>query len=104
MIPDGFNGADLKPIVIDIIQKAESVGLKVHCLASDMGPVNQALWRSFHACSAGRYADIVNSTVHPCDENRKLWFLPDPGHLLKNLKSGLLSNETITLPENFCKT
>ena len=39
----GFNGADLKPIVIDIIQKAESIGLKVHCLASDMGPVNKAL-------------------------------------------------------------
>ena len=69
-----------------------------------MGPVNQALWRSFHAYSAGSYSEILNSTVHPCNENRKLWFQPDPGHLLKNLKSGLLSNKTITLPDNFCKT
>ena len=68
MTPDGFNGADLKPIVTDIIQKAESIGLKVHCLASDKGPVNQALWQSFHACSAGRYSEILNSTVHLCDD------------------------------------
>lgn len=41
--PDGFNGACLKPIIEQIIEKTEFIGLHVHSITSDMGSVNQAM-------------------------------------------------------------
>lgn len=68
-----------------------------------MGPVNQGMWRAFNVGTAGRFSDIVNFVPHPCNPQRKLWFQPDPGHLLKNLKESLLNNKTIVLPDKFVK-
>jgi len=51
-----------------------------------------------HFVLAGRYSTIMNSITHPIDDNRKLWFIADPGHLLKNLKFCLINNKIITLP------
>lgn len=41
--PNGFNGANLKVIMETVIRKAESIGLYVHSIISDMGSVNQAM-------------------------------------------------------------
>jgi hypothetical protein len=35
--PDGYDGAQLKPIIEEIIAKAESICLYVHSVTSDMG-------------------------------------------------------------------
>lgn len=45
--PDGFDGACLKPIIEEIITKAESIGLYVYSVTSDMGGVNRGMWRAF---------------------------------------------------------
>lgn len=96
--PSSMNGRDLKPVVDKIIIQAEAIGLRVHLVVSDMGPINQALWSSYNVGIAGRFSRIINSIQHPCDPKRRLWFSADPGHLEKNLKSCLISNKTIDLP------
>lgn len=64
-----------------------------------MGPNNLAMWREFCVGFAGRYSTITNSIAHPINpNNRKLWFIADPGHLLKNLKFCMINNKVITLP------
>jgi len=42
-VPNGFNGAILKDIILNIIEKAELIGLKLHSIMSDMGVVNQRI-------------------------------------------------------------
>ena len=101
---DSMLGGDLKPIIEEIIERAEEIGIRVHLVASDMGPVNGAMWRAFGVCIAGSHSRIINSIPHPCDPFRKLWFSPDSGHLFKNLKWALLNNKTIELPQWFVES
>lgn len=98
LTPNSYDGSLLQPIALEIIKKAEFIGLSVHNITNDMGPNNLAMWRKFLVGFAGWYSTIVNSITHPIDNNRKLWFIADPGHLLKNLKFCLLNNKTIDLP------
>lgn len=98
--PNSYDGALLKPILLTIIEKAETIGLKVHSVTSDMGPINRVMWNAFQI-GVSRYSTIQNSIPHPQDTTRRLFFLADAPHLLKNLKNSLLSNKVITLPENF---
>lgn len=101
--PDSMRGDDLKPIVEEILERAEEIGIRVNLIASDMGSVNGAMWKAFGVCIAGRNSKIINSVPHPCDPFRKLWFCPDSGHLFKNLKWALLNNKIIELPQWFVK-
>lgn len=98
LTPDSYDGALLNPIVLEIITKAESIGLYVHNITNDMGSNNLAMWRNFLVGFAGRYSKVTNSIIHPVRNNHKLWFIADCDHLLKNLKFCLLHHETITLP------
>lgn len=97
--PNSFDGSLLKPIILKIIEQGEAIGLKIHSVTSDIGPVNRAMWKSF-GISVNRESTI-NFIPHPIEENRKLFFLADAPHLLKNLKSSLLSNKIISIPETF---
>lgn len=45
--PKSVDGALLKPIIEEIIKKAESISLLVHSLTSDMAPVNLDMWKVF---------------------------------------------------------
>lgn len=72
---DSYDGALLHPIALDIIKKAESIGLYVHNITNDMGPNNLAMWNKFCVGFAGRYSTIINSITHPIDNTRKLWFI-----------------------------
>lgn len=73
--PNGFNGTNLKAIIETVIRKAESIGLYVHSITSDMGPVNQSMWKAFGNISSGKFSLIQNSICHPIDNKRKLFFL-----------------------------
>lgn len=98
---DSVNGRSLKPIIVDIIQRAEKIGLFVHGVTSDMGSMNQALWSEFQI-NASRFSEVRNSCEHPCDiVNRKLYFFHDVPHAFKNLKEGILNNQVVYLPNNF---
>jgi len=63
--PEGFNDEILKDIILEIIEKTELIDLKVHSITSDMGAVNQSMWRAFKNISATRYSKIRNSILHP---------------------------------------
>lgn len=101
---NSLNGAILKPIILQIIQKAESIGLYVHSVTSDMGPINLSMWKAFENISCSRYSKINNSIPHPINNARKLFFIADAPHLLKNLKASLLNNKVIELPQKFLQT
>lgn len=102
--PDDVNGTTLKPIIEEIIRKAESIGLLVHSVTSDMGPVNLSMWKAFGGIVSGKYTKIRNSIVHPVDNKRKLMFIADAPHLYKNLKASLLNNKVMELPTTFVQT
>ncbi|XP_067210069.1 uncharacterized protein [Linepithema humile] len=72
---NGFNGAILKVKLEAIIRKAESIGFYVHSITSDMGSVNQAMWKAFGNISGRKFSLIHNSICHPVDDKRKLFFL-----------------------------
>lgn len=40
------------------------------------------------------------SATHPCDSNRKLWFIADAYHLLKNLRNHLTRGQTLYIPDD----
>lgn len=96
---NSVNGHTLKPIINSIISKAESIGLRVNSVISDMGASNKAMWSS---CGVGSSfgGNINNSILHPCDSKHKLFFLPDVPHLFKNIKQALLNNKVIIIPQN----
>lgn len=65
------NGIVHKPIVEQIIRKSENIGLRVHCVTSNMGAGNQGMCRSF-GIVAGKYSKVSNYCKHLRDEIRKL--------------------------------
>lgn len=97
---NSLDGILLKSIVLEIIEKAENIGLRIHSVTTDMGLANRRMWSSFQI-GVGRNSEIRNAILHPCDENRQLFFLADTPHLLKNLKNYLISNRIMTIPETF---
>jgi len=44
---DGFNGATLQPIIIDILHKAESIGLRVNFIYFRYGTQQSSFMESF---------------------------------------------------------
>lgn len=94
------DGAALKSIIIEIIKKAEELGLRLLSVTSDMGGGNQAMWKSFGILS-GRHSKTNSSIIHPCDESRQIHFIADVPHLLKNIRTSLLNNKRFMLPQSF---
>lgn len=94
-IPEGC----LKPIVMDIIVKAEERGLRVHFVTSDCGSANKTMWKEFgvHAVKTTLRDNL--SIEHPCDPDRRLEFIADPVHVFKNSVHGWISNKIIILPD-----
>lgn len=95
-------GSALKNIILNIIEKSENIGLQVHAIISDMGTDNRAMWNAFEVgCS--RY-HINVSIQHPIRTENKLFFIPDPVHVFKNIRCMLESNKTITFPQDICES
>ncbi|CAM4567879.1 unnamed protein product [Leuciscus chuanchicus] len=87
-IGNSTKGAEYKPIITEIIERAASIGLHV----LDVTP-NQAMWKSFGV-------DHTKTSVpHPTTPDRCLYFMPDVPHLVKNLKSALVRGQVLTIPE-----
>ena len=90
-----FTGASLKKepyweFTKKVIAACEQAGFKIHCVTSDMGPVNTGLWRHV-GIQSGR-SQITTSIPHPFEPDRPLYFLADPPHLLKNLWNCVITN------------
>lgn len=69
-----------------------------------MGSCNKAMWQSYGIyCTPGLDNFFNNSIIHPCDPQRKLYFMPDVPHLFKNIKQGLFNNKYLTLSPDIVK-
>lgn len=88
----------LKPIILDITQRAEKSGLRVCNIVCDMGPNNQALWSLFGLQASEQ--NVKNFVVHPIHSDRKLYFTTDVPHLMRDLKSIFRNNKCIYLSES----
>jgi hypothetical protein len=62
--------------------------MTVRVVISDMGPQNRGIWGLLNIV-ANRHSDIRNYTPHPCLKNEKLFIMPDPVHLFKNIAAAL---------------
>ncbi|KAG8226417.1 hypothetical protein J437_LFUL012513 [Ladona fulva] len=64
-----------------------------------MGGQNQALWKEC-GIIGGKYAKTSNFCEHPCDVNRKLFFIPDTPHIMKSLRNHLTGHQLVTVPSS----
>lgn len=96
---NSFSSAAVQEQLIEIIQECETIGVRIDAVVSDMGGGNMALWREF-GIVVGKHSVSRVSCCHPVDQNRKLYFMADTAHLLKNLRNHLTRGQSIFLPEN----
>ncbi|XP_035281837.1 mitochondrial import inner membrane translocase subunit Tim10 isoform X1 [Anguilla anguilla] len=86
------NGAEYKPVILEIIQRTASIGLHVLDVTTDMGNPNRATWKSFGV------DHNKTSVPHPVTPDRQLYFMSDVPYLVKNLKSALVRGQVFIIP------
>lgn len=96
---DSVNGAAFNDIIKKIFDKAVALGLNILSITSDMGPANQALWKTW-GVTAGRHSLLRNKINHPLEQDNKVYIFADVPHLFKNIKAMLMSNKIIYLPSD----
>lgn len=80
----GVTGAALFPIVWEVIEHLESIGLKVMCVTSDGASPNR---RFFRLNNGGKF---THKTQNPyADDDRDVFFISDPPHLIKTARNCL---------------
>lgn len=99
-------GEAYKNHIFELIRHSEESGLLVHSVTSDMGSLNQAMWKACGIkCTRNPKGEfqIQNSIEHPSDSSRRLFFFPDVPHLFKNITFSFGSNETVEFSEEVVK-
>ena len=92
---NSVTGKQMKDTVSNIISTIENkTNFRIHFISSDMGGPNLGMWKEFGVNS---YIPYCN---HPDDPSRKLFFCPDCGYILKNIRNCLLTHQII-LPDAF---
>lgn len=89
-------GDTLRDFVFHLVRICEEISLRVLCVTCDMGSSNRAMWRCLNL-SSSRDSVTVCSIPHPCDEKRDLNFMPDPAHVLKNIRRHLVRKDLFHL-------
>lgn len=96
---NSFNSSTLREIIFQIINNIEELSFHVNFITSDMGSGNTGLWKLL-GISTNRFSKVRNYIIHPFDSTRYLYIIPDPPHILKNLKQSLLSNGILTISDD----
>ena len=84
---------DMQDFIMGCVENLEKIGLKVRILISDMGGMNQALWKRMGLSFSQR--EVKSSIENPFSPTRKLYFCADIPHLLKNLANALRSSDFV---------
>lgn len=79
----------IKKFLFDLIYSCENLALKINVIISDMSGNNQALLQQC-GIIVGRHSVTTNSCDHPCASTRKLFFMLDALHILKNIRNHLV--------------
>lgn len=98
-IGDSVEGSKLGNVISEILVLSNQIGINVVNITSDMGPDNQATWKYFGIKS--KKTLFQNFIQHPNDPIQKVYFMADPPHLLKNIRSCLVNNKIIQIPDFF---
>ena len=93
------DGTVLKPLVLEIIEKAAGIGLYVIAVTSDMGSMNRAMWRSF-GLRTGRHCATVNKIPHPLDSQKIFAFSFRCSTCDQKFEGCLANGNVFTLPES----
>ena len=73
----------VKDVILEIIEDCFKIGLRVRCITSDMA--NRNVWNLF-GVQCQKKNNHGHYIEHPCLPGEKLYFMPDPVHLYKNIK------------------
>jgi hypothetical protein len=91
------DGKVFAPIVLDIVNRCDEIGLNVAAITSDMGSANRAMWTKLGIVS-GKKAVTVNSFLHPCNPGKNICVLADVPHIIKNVRNHLVNGQIFVLP------
>jgi hypothetical protein len=75
-----------KSILLEIIHRLESIGLKVVCTTSDFGAENQALWKNMGV------NEVTTYFQNPFEHHRKIHVFADVPHMLKLIRNHLIDD------------
>ena len=81
-----------------IIESAESSGVNIWSVVSDMGSKNQGLWKELGVGKVVKGEIQKTSFQNPFDKTRNIYVFPDFPHLLKLLRNHLIDSK-LTLPD-----
>lgn len=76
-------GTVLHQIVIEAVTLLENAGFFVDAITTDGATWNQSMWSKF-----GISRETI-SCMHMCDSERRLWFISDFPHLIKNVRNAI---------------
>lgn len=82
-------------LILEAVALLENSGILVDCIVSDGAQWNRGMWKEFGVNEANP------SCEHFCDETRRLYFVSDFPHLIKNVWTWTLSHyeiEVLTFP------
>ncbi|XP_049272046.1 transposable element P transposase [Rhipicephalus sanguineus] len=96
---NSFSSSAVKNVILDIIEKCEKISIYVDAVVSDMAGGNQALWKEF-GIIVGKHCKASVSCPHPSDASRRLYFIADVAHLLKNLRNHFTRRQSFFLPDD----
>ncbi|KAM7303561.1 uncharacterized protein ISCGN_013512 [Ixodes scapularis] len=83
-------------VVRDVIRRC--IELDIVAVTSDVESGNRAMWKEFDII-AGRYCKVSSSTPHPDDPSKRMFFLADVPHIIKNLRNLLCRSQQVVLPQ-----
>ena len=98
---------ELSKFLIQCIQQLEKAGLRVRAVVSDMGSTNLSILKQFGVfvrhdlCGTSESARspfhvpniaLKNFFENPIDSSRKIYWIPDPTHILKNVRNQFEKN------------
>ncbi|EFN78912.1 Transposable element P transposase, partial [Harpegnathos saltator] len=99
---NSFCSQQIVQIMLAIIQKANDIGLKIKVIISDMGAQNRSWWKIMNI-TVDKYCKINNYIPHPCDNDEKLFVMPDSVHVFKNVACSLTAGNKFYLDETLVR-
>lgn len=83
------NDDELTKLVLESVILTESTGFKVDGVVTDGAPWNRSMWTKFGVNEDNPTAE------HPCDPERRLYFLSDYPHLLKCMRNCFVDKKVL---------
>jgi len=94
---NSFCSQQIVQTIIAIIKKANDIQLKIKVIISDMGQ-NRSWWKNMNIV-VNKYSKMNNYIPHPCNNEEKVFIMPDSVHVFKNVACSLTAKNKFYLNE-----